>query len=249
MAIQDSNPITGNTNCSYVEVSGSHVAADKDSGLIYGHIQLPEKVDPDRWFEELTGTARPDTYKEELQSVIDASDAELGVPDVVVQSAKDVLNPDTNTSVLVTTLNRINTGRRIGAPTSTDIGRLQLQPHDLNVGTLPIRDRVDEDEKDSMYSDGAQDTVGTIAARAAADKLRIDTDPQPKATTAAKPDPDAPASPPRKVKTTPDLALTPAEDTGDQDGLDAAAAKQDEEARLAEETRLRAEADKSQENS
>lgn len=188
MSVQATNPITGNTNIQYVEVGNSHVAVDRDSGLIFGQVQLPTRTDAGKWFHSLTGKERPTGWKSELQAVVDAygSDEAAGTPDIILQSAKDVLDGKTDTDVLVTSLNHIHTGRRMGLPSAVDIGGIRQNSTDIRLG-LPFEQTLDEDQKAILLNGSAQDTPNTIAARGGADQMRAATDPQPDSTMTATP--------------------------------------------------------------
>jgi hypothetical protein len=168
MAIQDSNPITGNTNLSVSEFADGHIAADRDSGLIFGDRQLPANIDPDKWYESLVGYPRPSTWKDDLQAVVDAHDESLPNDDGYA-SAKDVLNGDTSSVVYVTSRNFVNALRQLGAPDAVEIGAV-LHDKDVNVSTLPYKNQTDEEglNKTSL------DTANTIAARGGVDILAKD---------------------------------------------------------------------------
>lgn len=210
MSVQSANPITGNTNVTYVEVGSSHVAVDKDSGLIFGQVQLPSRTDPDKWFTQLTGHARPEGYKDELKRVVAAYDAcdDIDTPDIIHQAAKDVLNGKTDTHVLVTTLNHIDVGRRIGLPSSLDVGRVRQNSKDISIGGLPVKNETDEETHDAMLTDDAMDTPNTIAARGGAGRRTANDTTKTKAV--ALPDADAED----KATETKPASATPALATG-----------------------------------
>lgn len=122
MPIQQTNPLTDNANIAYSEVGeNGFVSADLDTGLIYGTVQLPPKTDPDKWYQQLCGKVRPDAWKAQLEEIVrDHSHADL-VPDILLECAKDILDPSSDTHVLVTTLDVIDIGRRFGVLPSISV--------------------------------------------------------------------------------------------------------------------------------
>ena len=132
MSIQQTNPLTDNDNVIHCEVGeNGFVAADLDTGLLYGNVQLPVRANPDEWFLALTGKQRPDIYKQQLREIVDSHEPASEVPDVLLEAAKDVLDDKTDTHVLVTTLNIIDVGRRFGFLAASNAHALTMKPGDL----------------------------------------------------------------------------------------------------------------------